>query len=168
MTRKAVALGASKALPILMMLFVSFSNSSRVCLVARAEGQGDGSGSGKLFRISPASLVGMLVVVVLVYAAFGVYQVDQQERGVVFRFGKVQSETKEAGLQWNWPLVDVVEKVNVTRVNTSEHSGTMLTEDENIVEINLAVQYVVSDPVKNLVEIRNPEESLKHATESAP
>lgn len=130
-------------------------------------GSGGGSGGGRLFRINPVSLVGILVVVVLVYAAFGVYQVDQQERGVVFRFGKVQSELKEAGLRWNWPLIDVVEKVNVTRVNSSEHSGTMLTEDENIVEINLVVQYVISDPVKNLIEIREPEKSLKHATESA-
>ncbi len=130
-------------------------------------GGGSSGGGGRLFRISPVSLVGILVVVVLVYAAFGVYQVDQQERGVVFRFGKAQSELKEPGLRWNWPFIDVVEKVNVTRVNSSEHSGTMLTEDENIVEINLVVQYVISDPVKNLIEIREPEKSLKHATESA-
>ena len=131
-------------------------------------GSGGSSGSGGARRfLSPSMLLLMLVVVVVIYAMFGWYQVDQQERGVVFRFGKVQSELRYPGLQWNPPIVDVVEMVNVTRVNSSDHSGQMLTEDENIVSVNLVVQYVVDDPIKFAVEIREPRESLRHATESA-
>ena len=127
-----------------------------------------GSGSGGIRRfISPSMLIILLVVVIAVYAMFGFYQVDQQERGVVFRFGKVQNETRPPGLRWNPPIIDVVEMVNVTRINSSEHSAQMLTEDENIVAVNLVVQYRISEPLLYAVEIRNPTESLRHATESA-
>lgn len=137
-------------------------------LFGGGSGGSSGSGGGGIRRfISPTMLVILLVVVVVVYVMFGFYQVDQQERGVVFRFGKVQSETRQPGLRWNPPIVDVVEMVNVTRVNSSEHSGQMLTEDENIVAVNLVVQYVINDPLLYAVEIRNPTESLRHATESA-
>ena len=131
-------------------------------------GSGGSSGSGGIRRfISPRMLIILLVVVVAVYAMFGFYQVDQQEEGVVFRFGKVQPDLRPAGLRWNPPIVDVVEVVNVTRVNSIEHSAQMLTEDENIVAVNLVVQYVVDAPLKYAVEVREPIESLRHATESA-
>ena len=131
-------------------------------------GSGGSSGSGGIRRfISPTMLLILLGVVVVVYAMFGFYQVDQQERGVVFRFGKVQSDLRQPGLRWNPPIIDVVEMVNVTRVNSIEHSAQMLTEDENIVAVNLVVQYVIDEPLKFAVEVRNPTESLRHATESA-
>ena len=131
-------------------------------------GSGGSSGSGGIRRfISPSMLIILLVVVIAVYAMFGFYQVDQQEKGVVFRFGKVQNETRPPGLRWNPPIIDVVEMVNVTRINSSEHAAQMLTEDENIVAVNLVVQYRIADPLLYAVEIRNPTESLRHATESA-
>lgn len=129
---------------------------------------GGGSGSGGLRGfLSPKRLMLLLVVVLVVWAGFGIYQVDQQERAVVFRLGKVQTSTKPPGLHWNPPIIDVVEMVNVTRVNSSDHAAEMLTEDENIVSVNLVVQYVIDDPILYAVEIRNPTESLRHATESA-
>ncbi|MCY4143118.1 MAG: FtsH protease activity modulator HflK [Gammaproteobacteria bacterium] len=133
-------------------------------------GGGGGSGSaggGKGFRISPMLILLLVGVLVVVWFAFGWYQVDAQERGVVFRFGKVQEATKGPGLNWNPPIVDKVEKVNITRVHSSQHQQDMLTEDENIVKVNLVVQYVVEDPISNLIHIRDPELSLEHATESA-
>ncbi|MYD43145.1 MAG: FtsH protease activity modulator HflK [Gammaproteobacteria bacterium] len=129
-------------------------------------GNGDGSDGVRRF-LTPSMLIFGLLALVIIYAMFGLYQVDQQERGVVFRLGKVQNELRPPGLRWNWPIIDVVEMVNITRVNSSEHSGQMLTEDENIVSINLVVQYVVRDALLYAVEIRNPRESLRHATESA-
>ena len=135
-------------------------------LFGRGSGGSGGSGGSKRF-LSPKWLIGALVVVVAVWGMFGWYQVDQQERGVVFRFGKVLPEPVMPGLQWNPPIIDVVERVNVTRVNDSEHRGQMLTEDENIVRVDLVVQFIVEDPLKFAVEIRNPRESLSHATQSA-
>ena len=101
------------------------------------------------------------------YGFWGLYQVDQQERGVVFRFGEVRDEVVLPGLHWNPPIIDRVERVNVTRVNDHEHQALMLTEDENIVDIGMTVQYVIDNPVDYLVKVKNPLVSIDHATESA-
>ena len=127
-------------------------------------GSSGSSGGGKL----NSRVIGFgLVALVFLYGAWGVYQIDAQERGVVFRFGSVQSELIQPGLAWNPPIVDVVEKVNVTKLNSHKHQSMMLTEDENIVDVSLEVQYRIDDPIPYLVKIRDPEISLQHATESA-
>ena len=127
-------------------------------------GSGGGSGGGGVnLRMFGFILVGLAVV----YGFLGLYQVDQGERGVVFRFGAVQDDVVMPGLHWNPPLIDVVEKVNVTRVNSHSHQALMLTEDENIVDVALTVQYVVADPKAYLVNVRAPRTSLTQATESA-
>lgn len=129
-------------------------------------GGGRGGGGGGIgFNSSVYGLI--LVAAVVIYGAFGLYQLDAQERGVVFRFGKVQQDVQMPGLHWNPPFIDVVEKVNVTRVNSKNHQALMLTEDENIVDVSLTVQWVVNDPVAYLVKVKNPTVSLDHATESA-
>ena len=126
-----------------------------------AGGSGAGAGfNGKIFGL-------LLVVAAVGYFLFGLYQVDQGERGVVFRFGAVQEQVVMPGLHWNPPIIDVVEKVNVTRVNSHSHQALMLTEDENIVDVSLTVQYVVADPVAFLVNVRGPSDSVTQATESA-
>lgn len=127
---------------------------------------GGGSGGGGA-GISYAMMGLILVVALLAYGFFGLYQIDQGERGVVFRFGAVQEQVVMPGLHWNPPIIDVVEKVNVTRVNSHSHQALMLTEDENIVDVALTVQFVVNDPVAFLVNVRTPRASLTQATESA-
>jgi modulator of FtsH protease HflK len=126
---------------------------------------GGGSGGASGFH---ARVFGLLLgAAAVVYFFLGLYQVDQGERGVVFRFGAVQEQVVMPGLHWNPPIIDVVEKVNVTRVNSHRHQALMLTEDENIVNVELTVQYVVADPVAFLVNVRSPRESVTQATESA-
>lgn len=132
-------------------------------------GGSDSNGSGpKVPNIKMnSSLVGLLVIVLLgAWFSLGLYEVDQQERAVILRLGEFH-ETKGPGLRWNPRLIDEVNKVNVTRVRTHTTQGLMLTEDENIVDVNLAVQYVISDPQKFMLEVRDPEISLTHATDSA-
>ncbi len=115
-----------------------------------------------------AGLLGVgLVILAIAYGLWGLYQVDQAERGVVFRFGAAQDDVVSPGLHWNPPFIDRVQKVNVTRVRSKSHRALMLTEDENIVDVSMTVQYVVDDPIAFLVKVRNPEVSLDHATESA-
>jgi len=128
-------------------------------------GGGGGRSSGGGFNSTLAGAA--LAVVVIAYVFLGLYQLDEQERGVVFRFGAVQDEVKLPGLHWNPPLIDVVEVVNVTRVESKKHQALMLTEDENIVDVSLTVQYVINDPVAFLTKVRDPRISLDHATESA-
>jgi modulator of FtsH protease HflK len=126
-------------------------------------GQGGGGGGG----LNSGLLVGLLVVAAIVYGALGIYQLDAQERGIVFRFGAAQDEIVMPGLHWNPPIIDRVEKVNVTRINPHGHQALMLTEDENIVDVRITVQWVVNDPRAFLVNVKNPQISLDHATESA-
>ena len=129
-------------------------------------GGGSDSGGGPGFEFS-GKLVGVLASVAIVaYGALGLYKVDEQERAVVLRFGQFL-ETKTPGLRWNPPVIDEVNNINVTRVRTHTSQGVMLTEDENIVDVTLAIQYVISNPRDFLLNVRDPEVSLTHATDSA-
>lgn len=129
-------------------------------------GGGGGSGGGSNMAMSGGILLVLLAVVAVVWAFMGLYTVDEQERGVVLRFGKYHT-TVQPGLQWNPPLVDQVTTVNVTRVSNLTFREQMLTEDENMVQVNLSVQYVIADAQDFVLRVRDPERSLRHATESA-
>ncbi|NIB39319.1 FtsH protease activity modulator HflK [Pseudomaricurvus alkylphenolicus] len=123
---------------------------------------GGGTGGG----MSGASMGLLFVIVAILYGLFGFYQVNEQERAVVLRFG-VYLETKDAGLRWNAPLVDDVTRLNVTKVRTHSSRGEMLTQDLNIVEVNLSIQYRVDDAQSFVLNVRDPERSLAQATDSA-
>ncbi len=132
-------------------------------------GGGRGGSNGK----GPAKggLSGGLLSVVfggalLVWALMGVYQLDEQERAVVLRFGEYHS-TLTPGLQWNPPLIDEVITVNTTKVRASGLREVMLTQDENIVEVSMSVQYVIDNPKDFVLQVRDPEVSLQHAAQSA-
>jgi membrane protease subunit HflK len=128
---------------------------------------GSGGSNGGDVKGPGAGFFGIIALVVVVaWAGFGFYTVDQQERGVVLRLGKYH-ETVQPGLQWNPPLLDEVTKVNVTRVRTADHGSLMLTRDENIVNVEMTVQYVISDPRAFVLNVRDPETSLSHASESS-
>ncbi len=128
---------------------------------------GSGGGSGGGLAVNPR-LVGLGVVAALVIYGFaGFYQVDEGERAVVFRFGALQEDIVMPGLHWYPNFVDGVKKVNVTRVNSKRHQALMLTEDENIVDVTLTVQYVIDNVKDYVVRVRDPEVSLEHALESA-
>lgn len=129
-------------------------------------GGGSSSSSGGTSGISGAALGVLLGVVLLIWAALGVYQVDEQERGVVLRFGKFY-DTVQPGLHWNPPLIDEVSLLNITKVRSVSFREIMLTQDENIVEVKLSVQYVIDDPVHFILTVRDPERSLQHAAQSA-
>jgi membrane protease subunit HflK len=128
-------------------------------------GSGGGSGSGGSGFSGGLFVVG-LVVAAVVWALMGFYAVDQQERGVVLRLGKYHT-TVQPGLQWNPPVLDEVFLVNVTRINNATFREQMLTEDENIVEVNLSVQYVIQNAEDYVLRVDAPEGSLVNATESA-
>jgi len=129
-------------------------------------GGGSSPGGGAPQGFSRAALGVLAVVALVVWAAMGVYQIDQQERGVILRFGKY-NETVQPGLQWNPPLIDDVTKLNITKVRSVSFREIMLTQDENIVEVKLSAQYVINDPVKFVLKVRDPERSLQHAAQSA-
>ena len=133
--------------------------------VAGIFGGGGGSGGPLGGGISGGLFVTLLIVAAVIWGLMGFYTIDQQERGVVLRLGKYHS-TVQPGLQWNPPLIDDVTVVNVTRVNNATFREQMLTEDENIVEVNLSVQFVIQNAEDFVLRVRAPERSLNNATES--
>lgn len=124
--------------------------------------------------------VGILVVLVLaVWAASGFFIVDASQRGVILRLGKPQS-IASPGLQWRLPYpFETHELVNLTGVRTVEigyrnseknkvlKEALMLTDDENIINIQFAVQYVLRDPSAYLFMNRDPDDSVVQAAETA-
>ena len=128
-------------------------------------GGGRGSGGGNS-RLSGALLGVVLAGAVTIWALLGFYQLDQQERAVVLRFGEYYG-TLQPGLQWNPPLIDEVITVNTTKIRAVSLREVMLTKDENIIEVSMSVQYVIDDPEKFVLEVRDPEISLQHAAQSA-
>jgi membrane protease subunit HflK len=131
-------------------------------------GSGGGTGSSNMpSKGVSAGVIGLVAIVLAgLWAASGFYQIDAQERGVVLRLGKY-FDTVDSGLQWNPRLIDTVIKVNATAERQYTSQGLMLTEDENIVELPLTVQYNIADVKAFALNVRSPEMSLQHATDSA-
>lgn len=130
-------------------------------------GGGKGGGSGGDNSNSGASLAGVLILILIAWAATGLYRVDEAERGVVQRFG-AYVETTTSGLRWHlpWPI-EAVDKVNVSQINPFKQTTSMLTQDENIVIVDMVVQYRNADPMKYLFDVVDPVSTLAEASESA-
>lgn len=119
------------------------------------------SGNGML------GMIGIVVGILLsLWILIGFYQLDEKEQAVVLRLG-IYKEVVGAGFHWNPPIIDKVFRENVTEVRTHATKGQMLTADENIVEVNLSVQYNIADLKKYKLSIREPEIAMQEATDSA-
>jgi len=147
----------------------------------RLPGDGGGDGpAGGLARFNIPGGAGLLVVLaVLVWLASGFYIVDTGQRGVVLRFGKYV-ETTQPGPRWHLPYpFESAEVVNVEQVRTAEvgyHNNVrakvlseslMLTDDENIIDMQFSVQYTLKDPVEYLFMNRDPDAAVRQVAESA-
>jgi len=122
--------------------------------------------------------VGLIVaILVLVWLSSGFYIVNPSQRGVVLRFGKL-AETKMEGPRWHLPYpIESVELVNLSQVRTVEvgyrdknrvlKESLMLTDDENIIDMQFAVQYTLKDPVAYLFNNRDTDQdAVKQIAES--
>ncbi|MEM0653304.1 FtsH protease activity modulator HflK [Klebsiella huaxiensis] len=130
-------------------------------------GLGGGSGSQGPRGPMGGRVVGIVAAaVVIIWAASGFYTIKEAERGVVTRFGKF-SHLVEPGLNWKPTFVDNVQAVNVESVRELAASGVMLTSDENVVRVEMNVQYRVTDPERYLFSVTSADDSLRQATDSA-
>jgi membrane protease subunit HflK len=123
-----------------------------------------GGGGAAAAGFGAASLV---VILLAIWGFTGLYQVDAAERAVVLRFGKY-AETTQPGLRWHvpWPI-ESKQIVNVSSIEGFSEQTRMLTADENLVDINLDVQFRRSDPLQYVFNVRDPETTLKEISESA-
>jgi modulator of FtsH protease HflK len=129
---------------------------------------GSGGGSGVPGGALPGGLIGLVVAALaLLWVASGFYVVDEQESAVVLRFGK-HVDTTDPGLHWRlpWPI-DRHETVNVTGVRATRDRATMLTQDENIVDLELTVQYRVSDIKDYVFNVADPDLTIRQVTKSS-
>ncbi|MDQ2736197.1 MAG: FtsH protease activity modulator HflK, partial [Pseudomonadota bacterium] len=124
-----------------------------------------------------AALIGG--VIVLIWLGSGVFIVQEGQQAVVTSFGRYD-HTVDAGFQWRFPYpFQAHETVNVTQLRTREigrnsvsqatglRDSSMLTQDENIVDIRFTVQYRIKDAREFLFENRDPEDAVTLAAESA-
>ena len=132
-------------------------------------GSGGGAASGSSGSGKPVLLFALIAALVLwgIYDKFGFYIVQQAERGVELRFGEFQEMT-EAGLNWHLPFpIETVEIVNVDEVREVSNKTSMLTQDENIVEVSLEAQYKIRDAEEYIFNVRDPDKTVKDAMESS-
>lgn len=146
-------------------------------------GGGSSSGGGPLGALTKGGFGILIVIALVAWALSGIYIVEQGRRGVVLQFGRY-TETTGPGPHWHIPYpIENVEIVDIERRRFVElgyrssvggragasvpREALMLTEDENIVDIRIAVQYQIADPKAYLFNVRDPDETLKQASESS-
>ena len=123
---------------------------------------GGGSGEGPTKKN-----VGILASVILViYFLSGVYIVNDGERGVVLQFGEFVN-IQGPGPHWVPRIIQGYEIVDVSRIRSVQQKAVMLTEDENIVSVNFAIQYDIKDASNFIFNLRDPDETLRASGESA-
>ncbi|MBI5613159.1 MAG: FtsH protease activity modulator HflK [Gammaproteobacteria bacterium] len=166
--------------PDLDQILKNLQERARGLFGGKGRGGGGEGGANKVSGFG-AGLIAM--VAVILWLASGFYIVNEGQRGVVLQFG-AKTEITDAGLHWRWPFpLETVEKVNVSQVSTIEigyrksdkTGGTskvpkealMLTQDENILDIEFAVQYKIKDAADYLFNVRDIQTTLMSATESA-
>ncbi|NPU94514.1 MAG: FtsH protease activity modulator HflK [Gammaproteobacteria bacterium] len=116
---------------------------------------------------SSLGLIGLILgVLAIVWGVAGFYRVEQAEQAVVLRFGKYH-DMVSAGLHWNPWGIDAVMKVDTSQLNSMPVRATMLTEDQNIVDIDLQVQYRVNDAQAYFLDSSDPIAALRNSVESA-
>jgi len=128
----------------------------------------DGGGAGPTIPggFSGKSLGILAAILFVVWLASGIYIIEPAERGVVLRFGSYVGMT-EPGPHWRIPFpVESVEAVNVDEISTFTHKAAMLTQDENIVDVELTVQSRIQDAADYLFQDVAPEKTLRDVTET--
>ena len=107
------------------------------------------------------------IILLIAWLVFDMtYLIDQQQRGVVLRFGE-HVNTLNPGLNIRLPRpIEKVMKVNVGQVRSITHKATMLTQDENIVDVEVAVQWRIGSATDFLFNVYEPFPTLRQVTES--
>lgn len=126
-------------------------------------GRGGGTGAGGR-RLNWGAIA---LIVAAIWGATGFYFVGAAEQALILRFGRYVGTVGE-GPHWHWPWpIETVQRVDVARLDGIEDKTRMLTSDENLVDISIAVQFLRNKPREFLFNVRSPEETLRDVSESA-
>ncbi|MGE5791270.1 MAG: FtsH protease activity modulator HflK [Bacteroidota bacterium] len=170
--------GGNQGPPDLDELWRNF-NQRLAAIFGRRGGGGAPGGEPPSFRQLGGGAGLLVFLVLVVWLASGFYIVDASQRGVVLTFGRY-TQTTEPGLRWRWPYpIQSQETVNISQVRTIEvgyrnnvkskvlREALMLTDDENIVDIQFAVQFTIKDPEDYIFNVRRPDETVMQVAESS-
>ncbi len=140
-------------------------------LLKKLGGSGNNGGnrySNSSFNLGKFLPIAAVIGGILVWGASGFYTIKEAERGVVTRLGALLKDNiQQPGLKWKPTFIDNVTLVNVEQIRELKTQGAMLTQDENMVKVEMTVQYRVKDPAKFLFSVINADDSLGQATDSA-
>ena len=125
---------------------------------------GGSARSGKNFSSIGISLV--LVIAIVVYAFSGFYTIKEAEKGIVLRFGQF-SGMVEPGINWKWTFIDRIIPIDMQSTREMQSSGFMLTQDENVVRVDMQIQYRVVDARDYVFSVTDPDDSLNQSLDSA-
>ncbi|WP_299734285.1 FtsH protease activity modulator HflK [uncultured Endozoicomonas sp.] len=129
-------------------------------------GRKGSSGGGAQSGSSSGMFIGILILAAIAYLWNAVYTVDEKEQAVILRFGEYHS-TVGAGLHVYFPPIEQKFQERVTELRTYNLLQQMLTEDENIVEVSMSVQYNIDNIQDYVLNVAKPLVSLEEATQSA-
>jgi len=131
-------------------------------IFGKKSSNGSGAGGGGAL---PTAFIFIALIAWFTFDSF--YAIDEQERGVVLRFGEHVADL-QPGLSLRFPRpVEKVIKVNVGQLRSITHKANMLTQDENIVDVEVAVQWKIRNPADFLFNLYAPAATLRQVTESA-
>lgn len=102
-----------------------------------------------------SGIVIFLLIVIAIIVGYGVRIINQYERGVIFRLGKVRPGVKEPGLRLIIPIIDQMRKVSLRIVTLPIESQKIITKDNVSIDVAAVAYYQVADPIKSIVEIEN-------------
>ncbi len=122
------------------------------------------------------AILGGVAAIVVFWLFNSIYTINEGEVGVELQFGKPKAELSQPGLHFHWWPVEDVERASIALRQTSigsagsgssANQGLMLSSDQNIVDIRFSVQWSVSNPVDFLFNVRDPDDMVRSAAESA-
>ena len=165
--------------PDLDQLWRDFNARLNRLFGSRSTGGGDGGGPGRGDMRGAGVTAGVIgAIVALIWLASGAFIVQEGQVGVVTTFGKL-SHTTGSGFNWRWPYpIQAHETVNVSQIRTAEigyranvrnkqpQESLMLTDDENIIDIQFAVQYTLKDPVAWVFNNRDQDDTVRQVAET--
>jgi membrane protease subunit HflK len=127
---------------------------------------GGGGGTAEPSGDGRSQLLMVLGAVVLFWVWQSFFTIDQAERGVIQRFGQFVS-VREPGLGFHFWPIERITKVNTQKVSSVNYTAKVLTQDLNLIDMSLAVQYQLRDPAKYLFKVKDPEQTLREVGEMA-
>ncbi|NQZ87155.1 MAG: FtsH protease activity modulator HflK [Colwellia sp.] len=127
---------------------------------------GKSSNGGSNKGVSSVGIVIALIVGILVYGFSGFYTINEAEKGIVLRFGQYAG-TVDPGLRWKWTFAERIIPVDIQTTRVLPAAGFMLTQDENVVRVEMQIQYRVVDPRNYKFSVTNADDSLSQSLDSA-